>query len=148
MKRLIPCCIALLLTLGARAQSYSIDWYKIAGGGGTSTNGQYSLSGTIGQHDAGVAMAGGNFSIQGGFWALYAVQTPGAPKLFISALGGKAVLFWQAASSGYQLEANPDVASSGGWSTVAQTVTTLNGTNYVTNPISAGNSFFRLRKPN
>ena len=43
-------------TLGAGtlllAQNYSIGWWKVAGGGDTSTNGQYSLSGTIGQHDA------------------------------------------------------------------------------------------------
>ena len=35
-------CLALLqfaLFLGAQAQSYSIDWYKIAGGGGASTGG-------------------------------------------------------------------------------------------------------------
>jgi len=39
----------LLIALSASAQSYSIDWFKVAGGGGTSTNAQYSLSGTIGQ---------------------------------------------------------------------------------------------------
>jgi hypothetical protein len=33
-----------------RAQSYSIDWFTIDGGGGTST-GVYSVSGTIGQQD-------------------------------------------------------------------------------------------------
>ena len=41
----------------------------------------YSVSGTIGQHDAGGPMTGGNYSLTGGFWALYAVQTPGAPCL-------------------------------------------------------------------
>jgi len=35
----------LLLPVFSRAQSYSINWYKVAGGGGTSTNGQFSLSG-------------------------------------------------------------------------------------------------------
>ena len=30
---------ALTFTLDAGAQSYSIDWFKIAGGGGTSTGG-------------------------------------------------------------------------------------------------------------
>ena len=42
----------------ASAQSYSINWYKVAGGGGTSTNAQFSLSGTIGQPDASGAMTG------------------------------------------------------------------------------------------
>ena len=62
---------------------YSIDWYSIDGGGGTSTGGVYTVSGTIGQPDAG-AMSGGNYTLQGGFWAVIAaVQTPGAPTLSI-----------------------------------------------------------------
>src|SRR5437763_1573544 len=75
--------LGLLLALSASAQSFSIDWCKVAGGGGTSTNGQYSLSGTIGQHDAGGPLTGGNYSLTGGFWALYAVPTTGAPTLRI-----------------------------------------------------------------
>ena len=63
----------------------SIDWYKVAGGGGTSTGGTYQVSGTIGQHDAGGPMTGGNYSLTGGFWALISVmQTPGAPTLYIT----------------------------------------------------------------
>jgi hypothetical protein len=38
--------------LRAPAQSYLIDWYKVAGGGGTSTGSVYAISGTIGQPDA------------------------------------------------------------------------------------------------
>ena len=61
------------------AQPYSIDWNKISGGG-TSTNGQYAVTGTIGQPDVGGAMTGGNFSLTGGFWALISVvQTADAP---------------------------------------------------------------------
>jgi hypothetical protein len=44
----------------ASAQSYSIDWYKIAGGGGTSTNGQYSLSGTVTNNSATNSPSTGN----------------------------------------------------------------------------------------
>src|ERR1017187_10234850 len=74
----------LVITISVRAQSYSVDWYKVSGGGGTSTGGGYSVSGTIGQHDAGGPMTGGgSYSVTGGFWALYAVQTPGAPVLSI-----------------------------------------------------------------
>ncbi len=47
---------------------YDISWFTIDGGGGTSTGGGFSLSGTIGQPDAGV-MSGGNFTLVGGFWA-------------------------------------------------------------------------------
>ena len=54
-KPFIRLCLACagLFALAAPAQQYSIDWYKIAGGGGTSTGGTYAVSGTIGQHDAG-----------------------------------------------------------------------------------------------
>ena len=43
-----PILLGLLLALAPMAllaQTYSIDWYKIAGGGGTSTGGVYSLTG-------------------------------------------------------------------------------------------------------
>ncbi len=74
------CLISLLLFSAAlaQAQSYSIDWFTIDGGGGASTGGVYQVSGTIGQPDAG-KMSGGNFTIDGGFWGIIAaVQTPGA----------------------------------------------------------------------
>jgi len=58
----------LLLALVVQAQTYSIDWFTIDGGGGTSTGGVYSVSGTIGQPDAGPAMTGATFTVLGGFW--------------------------------------------------------------------------------
>lgn len=51
-KAIISCAGAMLFTSAALAQSYSIDWFTIDGGGGTSTGGVYSVSGTIGQPDA------------------------------------------------------------------------------------------------
>ena len=80
----------------AAAQSYAIDWHTIDGGGSRSTNGQYSLSGTIGQPDAGPAMTNGQYAVTGGFWALpQAVQTEGAPTLMIAPVGaGQARIAW------------------------------------------------------
>jgi hypothetical protein len=62
-------CVLLLITGGAAYASTdpSIPWWTVDGGGGTSSGTGYSLSGTIGQTDAG-AMAGGNYSLAGGFW--------------------------------------------------------------------------------
>ena len=57
----------------ALAQSFSIDWFTIAGGGGTSSGGDFTLNGTIGQPEAGT-MSGGNYSLAGGFWG--GIQTP------------------------------------------------------------------------
>src|SRR6266568_2945675 len=80
-KVLLAVCGLWLCGAAAQAQNYSIDWFSIDGGGGTSTGGVFSVTGTIGQADAG-HMSGGNFTLDGGFWAIIAaVQTPGAPTL-------------------------------------------------------------------
>jgi hypothetical protein len=142
------CFILLPLAFSLRAwgQSYSIDWYKIAGGGGTSTGGVYAVSGTIGQHDASGAMTGGNYSLTGGFWSLISVvQTAGAPTLCISQSGGTVTVYWQDVS-GWSLQQNNDLTIPANWS-ASGGVTTSNGTNSVTITSPAGNLFFRLQHP-
>ena len=57
----------LLAGSAASAQIASVSWRTIDGGGETSTGGNYTLSGTIGQHDAGT-LSGFGYEIQGGFW--------------------------------------------------------------------------------
>ncbi len=59
---LLACTI---LTMSAFAD-YEISWHTIDAGGGTSTGGPYTLTGTIGQPDAG-EMAGGDYELAGGF---------------------------------------------------------------------------------
>ena len=130
----------------SHAQSYTVDWYKIAGGGGTSTGGVYSVSGTIGQPDASGAMTGGNYSVTGGYWALInVVQTPGAPALKISQAGNVVTVYWQNVS-GWNLQQNGNLTTPAGWS-ANNSATLTGGTNYLnlTNP--AGNLFFRLKNP-
>jgi len=46
---------------------YEISWHTIDGGGGTSSSGQYIVSGTIGQHDAAYSHSG-DYELLGGFW--------------------------------------------------------------------------------
>ena len=142
--------IALWVTLVAtvaQAQSYSIDWFTIDGGGGTSTNGQYSLSGTIGQPDAGGAMSGGNYSVTGGFWALIqVVQTPGAPTLYIGGSGSTVTVYWQNVS-GWSLIQNGNLTTPvASWS-ANNTATLTGGTNYLTLTNPPGNLFYRLTHP-
>ncbi len=133
--------------VAARAQNYGITWYKIAGGGGTSTGNNFSLSGTIGQPDAGI-MTGGTYAISGGFWGIYsAVQTPGAPTLTITPSGANVIISWPTPTSNFTLQQNPVVNNSGSWSTVSQTTNVNNGTNSVTIPATGGNLFFRLKNP-
>ena len=93
---LVPLCTLQSAFCVCANAEYSIDWSTIDGGGGTSTGGVYSVSGTIGQPDAGPVMTGGNYSLQGGFWALYAVQVPGAPVLaIVPAATGQATISWE-----------------------------------------------------
>ena len=142
MKIMIPKTVALvLLTLTAHAQNYTIDWFKVSGGGGTSTNGQYSLSGTIGQPDASGAMSGGGYSVTGGFWALYAVQTPGAPLLTITLVGNQAIISWPPSATGWTLQTNANLATPA-WGNYAGAIVN----NSVTNSPPRGNLFFRLKK--
>jgi hypothetical protein len=131
----------LLIALKLCAQPYSVDWHKVSGGGGTSSNGQYSVSGTIGQSDASVAMTGGSYSLTGGFWALYAVQTPGAPLLTITYSGNQAIVSWSPSVTGWTLQTNNNLAA-GTWGNYAGAV--MN--NSVTNAPPKGNLFFRLKQ--
>ena len=138
--------LGLLMPVIGLAQPYSIDWHNIAGAGGASTSGQYAVSGTIGQHDAGGPMAGGGYSLTGGFWSLISVlQTAGAPALYISHSGTSVTVYWQDVS-GWTLQQNGNLNSSAGWS-ASSGVTVSNGTNYLNILSPAGNSFYRLAKP-
>jgi hypothetical protein len=134
---------AFTLCFRASAQ-YSIDWYKISGGGGTSTDRVYSVSGTIGQPDAGGPMIGADYSLTGGFWAV--VPTPGAPSLFITLAGNNVVLSWSTNATDFVLENNSNLAVASGWSAVSPLPVSANGFNYVTNTIKPGNNFYRLRR--
>lgn len=123
------------------AQNYSIDWYKVAGGGGTSTGGVYAVSGTIGQPDASAPLSGGNYSVTGGYWSLInVVQTPGAPTLTITYVGNQAVISWPPSVTGFTLQTNTTIAS-GSWGNYLGTVVN----NSITNAPPRGNLFFRLK---
>jgi len=141
-----PLLAALLLTpVLLFAQQYSIDWYKVAGGGGTSTGGTYQVSGTIGQPDAGAAMSGGSYSLTGGFWSLIGVvPTPGAPTLTITHLGNSVTLSWPLAAAGFALQQNNNVANPASWSAYGGTVSTSNGVNSITLTSPTGTQFYRL----
>jgi hypothetical protein len=129
-------------------QSYSIDWQTIDGGGGTSTNAQYSVSGTIGQPDAGATMTGGTYTLDGGFWGVIAaVQTPGAPLLTItlSSPPSTVTISWPSPSSGFVLQQNPDL-DPGNWVTLPPTNSDNGTIKSITLTPLTGNQFYRLKK--
>jgi len=139
----------VLWILGFNAQlssgfaQYSIDWWTVDGGGGTSTGGAYSVSGTLGQPDAGLTMTGGVYSLTGGFWALpIAVQTPGAPALaIVPHMPGFAVISWSPSSPGFVLQENLSL------STTNWTYSPSGATNPVIVPANLPAKFYRLHKP-
>jgi hypothetical protein len=141
--RFVIAALMLVLSVATlHAQSYTIDWYKIAGGGGTSTNGQYSVSGTIGQPDASGAMSGGGYTVTGGFWSLYAVQTSGAPLLIITYAGNQAVVSWSPSVTGWTLQTNANLGMPT-WGNYLGPVVN----NSATNSPPKGTVFFRLTHP-
>src|SRR6267142_2096662 len=131
IRRLLFALLLELVVISARAQTYSIDWSTIDGGGGTSTGGVYTVSGTIGQPDAG-RMSGGNFTLDGGFWGIVAaVQTPGAPSLRIFLTSTNTVVVaWPAPSTGFSLEQNA-VLGTTNWVNVATTPAVVGSENQV-----------------
>jgi hypothetical protein len=73
MKRLIfviPIVLLLVIvsaTLAQSGSSYDLTWNTVDDGGDTSSGSDYILVGTIGQSDAGAAMNGNGFTLNGGF---------------------------------------------------------------------------------
>lgn len=149
---------ATLLALGialtavrAHAQSFAIDWFSVDGGGGSSTGGVYSVSGTIGQPDAG-RMSGGNFTLEGGFWGVIAaIQTEGAPTLAVELVGGQVRVSWPAPAPNWVLTETNRLNSAGSppWPVVstAQYQTNDGRVFILTAPQPLQNRYFQLRKP-
>jgi hypothetical protein len=143
--------VGLLLGGGlcmAQAQTTNIDWFKVAGGGGTSTGGTYQISGTIGQHDAGGPMTGGiysEYSLTGGFWSIYALQTPGGPILTMTSGSNKVVISWPLSATNFVLMTNANLTTTN-WGTNTSYPVTISGdiSITITSP-PPGNLFFRLK---
>lgn len=104
-------CAILLQDPGqAGAQSYTLDWWD-ADAGGTSSGGGYTVSGTIGQPEAGILSAG-LFTLSGGFWAaVSSLQIPPAPSAITITLTptNTVLLTWPSLSVGFVLQQTQDL---------------------------------------
>lgn len=131
-----------------RETRYQDNWNKVAGGGGTSTNGEFVLNGTAGQRDAGTAMVGGEYGLVGGFWArISTVPTAGAPLLTITLTQtNTAMVSWPYPSSGWSLQQNTNVNTTN-WVAASETVTNNGTINYIIVNPPTGNLYFRLMEP-
>ena len=133
----------LLLQISLKAQPFAINWFTIDGGGGSSSGGGYTITGTIGQADANqTLLTGGSYSLWGGFWTAFAVQTTGAPVLTITPAGiGFVTIAWTPPTPGWILQE----------STTLSPPVWVNSPSGSTNPVLVPSTlpgkFYRLFKP-
>ena len=151
MKNIIALILLTILSQFSIAHAqYSITWDKIAGGGGTSTGGVYTISDTIGQNDAAALVVGGAYSITSGFWAFEdAGVSATQPVLALLRTNNVITVVWPLTAADYCLETTFNLAPPVVWRTVTSGLST-NGTSLVltvTNNPSIPKQFFRLANP-
>jgi hypothetical protein len=90
-------------------------------------------------------MAGGNYSVTGGFWSLIAlVQNAGAPTLSIAHSNNSAIISWPYPSTGFFLQTNSNLATTNWLNFTGSVETNAAGSNTVTITPPVGNLYFRL----
>ena len=134
---------ALLLLVARLAQAQPSDnWFTVDGGGGTSGGGQFTLSGTAGQSDAG-AITGGGYTLHGAFWGSVAALPP---RLTISGAGGSVTICWPWPSSGYVLTQSDSLVNPN-WTPVVPQPTQTNPITFcLTLQVGPTPKFYRLKK--
>lgn len=129
---------------------FSINWFTVAGGGGnlaSSSNGQFELSGTAGQHDASPAAASERFSLTAGYWSIVAVvQTEGAPPLSVRLWKQFTVVSWPTPAEGWALQQTDDIVHPN-WILSPYQLADDGVYRSIFVPEKTGNRFFRLIKP-
>jgi hypothetical protein len=132
-----------LLSAGVMATDYSVPWFTVDGGGGTSASndGRFAVSGTIGQPDAGfMASADRRFSLNGGFW--FAEVSFCGCTLSISHSGGNVTISWPCDLTACALEYADELP---GPSLVWVPVSPQPTGHSHTLPITSTQRYFRLR---
>ena len=153
MKRItLLLCLSWPVLAGLAAEDLSIDWYTVDAGGGTSSAGEFTLSGTVGQPDAYALIpycSACGFSILGGYWSQFSeVDQPYGPWLCIQLTSASTLLLsWRAYYQGYVLETRSAAAPS--WNNVPATPVLVGAEYQVTLTFypTDESTFFRLRKP-
>lgn len=136
--------------LGPAPPPLILDWFTIAGGGGNSTGGPFSLDFTIGEATAGGPLTGGDYSLVTGFWSAFAVAQPlgkGILRIELSA-GNSATVAWPLDSTGWVLQESLVIGPAAVWTDVTNRPVVVNGQNTVALPNTAtgpASHYFRLR---
>lgn len=125
------------------AQNFSVDWFAVDGGGGTSVAAGFSVSGTIGQPDAG-EMRNGAYAVVGGFWS-FASETLA---LAVSNSPPGVVVYWNRSALNWVLDESPVLVGTPPqpWTQVPLPYQTNATHIYVTIPAPVADKFYRLRK--
>ena len=119
---LLTLTAALALAITTQAQPFEVQTTFIGAPAGVSRNGAFTVSGVVGQPEAG-SVAGGGFTSEGGWPAPIIVESPGAPTLRIDfhRASGAVTVAWPASATGHTLEGNADVNDPEGWTDVSTT---------------------------
>ena len=92
---LLPLCLTLVLifmgaitiVLANSDAAYELFWWTADGGSDSSAGGEYGLSGTTGQYDAG-DLSSSHFDLDGGFWTEDGEELTVIPLIFSNYCGG------------------------------------------------------------
>ena len=143
---LAPCLVC--------AGDYTMDWHTFEGGGRTSSSAAFTLSGSIGQPDAGVR-SGGAVVLVSGFWGILGVsEEPPHPPGFDTYLNltrsnYAIVISWPNKDPDWRLEYTSRLGTTetNTWTLIPAPYPTNATDCIVTERAPAGNRFYRLRKP-
>lgn len=131
--------------MSARAtDSFSIDWFTIDGGGALMSGGDFTLNGTTGQPDTGMAtLVSGEQFLKAGFWAFDFSDVGGITPTLQIQLGGlsEVTLSWYPDTPGFLLQQSLTLMPDS-WTTLS----TIPG-NPAVLPVTTDRQFFRLIKP-
>jgi hypothetical protein len=129
-----------LSTLG---QGFSLESFTIGGGGGASTGGEFSMTGSVGEPATG-PLSGGDFTVEGGFWAVVSQVT--VPDLTVRLLSnGTVQICWPSSGAQFTLQETITL-SRPAWSASAVVPADDTGMKCVTVPATRESHFFRLAR--
>ena len=153
LNRIVGFFVFLLLSAvepSAAEPALRIDKFVFSGGGGSSTNTRFGVTGTIGQKEGDKELSGGRFTVKPGFWSTIGlVQLPGSPLLELHRVGADVVIRWPATSAaqGFVLEQSNFVGPSAVWIAVPASGDNVGAFLQLNVVPQAGARFYRLRRP-
>lgn len=139
-------CLAALASV--EAATLDIQRFTVAGGGGSSSKANFSVTGTIGQKEGNRKLANGRFEVKPGFWRYIGlVQLPGSPELQLQTIGNTTYLRWATAGPDQEivLEVSSAIGPGANWQPATTPITTSAGQSRVEIVSRSSNQFFRLR---